>query len=93
MSQAVVQQGHPTYISTATTTLVETGPGVLHTITIGGGTLGTIAIYDGLTAGGTLIASFDATTPRGSYTLDINFSVGLTIVTGAATLLTISTTQ
>lgn len=93
MSQAVVHQGHPIYISTGTTTLVTTGPGILHLIAIAGGTLGTIAIYDGLTAGGTLIASYDATAPRGSYLLDISFSVGLTVVTGAATQLTVSVTQ
>lgn len=91
--QAFAHQGQPAYISTATTTLVATGPGMLHLIAVGGGTLGTIAIYDGLTAGGTLIASFDATTPRGSYVLDIRFSVGLTVVTGAATLVTVSFTQ
>lgn len=83
-------RGTPTYISTGTTTLVQTGAGTLHSITVEGGTTGTIIAYDGLTAGGTVIASFDTTNALATYMLDIGFTVGLTIVTSAATKLTVS---
>ena len=68
-----------TYILTAATTICRSTPGKLHTITVQGGT------------GGTIVFSFDSTNALMSYHFDINLAKGLTIVTGAATKLTVST--
>lgn len=88
MAQTYVN-GAPAYISTATTTAVATGPGTLHTITVEGGTTGTIIAYDNTAASGTILASFDSTNALATYTFDIRFSKGLTIITSAATKLTV----
>jgi hypothetical protein len=79
-----------TYISTAVTTLLKTGAGVLHTITVVGGTAGTIIVYDNTTNSGTIIASFDSTNALNTYHFDVSFATGLTIATSAATKLSVS---
>lgn len=74
-------------ITTQTTTLVATGSGVLHTITFNKPTAtGTVAIYNGLDSGGTLLGTITAPTSPQPVTLtyDIAFGVGLAIVTGTA---------
>lgn len=91
--QAVAHQGTGTYIITAATTVVATGPGMLHTVTVTGGTAGTIIIYDNTAASGRVLASFSSTNALATYTLDVAFSIGCTIVTAAATALTASVTQ
>ena len=74
------------YIATQTTTLVKTGQGVLHSITINTpAATGTITVYDGLSASGTkfaTITSFAAGTETFLY--DVIFGTGLTIVTATA---------
>jgi len=79
-------------ISTATTTTVATGTGTLHTITILGGTLGAITVYDNTAASGTTICP--AFTPAAgtmeTLIFDVGFKTGLTIVTAAATVLQVS---
>lgn len=82
-----------TPIKTATTTTVKSGAGTLHTITIAGGTAGAITVYDSTTASGTeIIPAFTpaAVTTPVTLTFDIAFATGLTIVTGAATVLAVS---
>jgi hypothetical protein len=79
-----------TYISTATTTVVKSGAGFLHNITVQGGTTGTIIIYDNTAGSGTIIYSFDSTAAIATYAMDISFSTGCTVVTGAATKLTVA---
>lgn len=86
----VYQSGSYTYIPTGTTTLIATGSGTINSVVIGGGTLGTIIIYDDISATTRIIASFDATTPRGVYPIGVSFAKGLTVVTGAATNVTIT---
>lgn len=86
----VEQRFSPRYISTATTTQVKAGAGFLHTITVNGGTAGTIIVYDNTAGSGDFLASFDSTNALATYTFDVTFAVGLTIVTGAATKLTVS---
>lgn len=80
-------------ISTATTTLVKAGRGILHTITILGGVAGAITVYDNNVASGTEIAPTftpgNVTVPV-TLTFDAEFANGLTIVTGAATLITVT---
>lgn len=83
-------EGSKAYISTATTTQVKTGAGLLHTITVNGGTAGTIIVYDETSGTSNIIASFDSTNAIATYTLDVSFTTGLKIVTGAATKLTVS---
>ena len=83
-------RNNATYISTATTTVVKTGAGLLHTIVVQGGTTGTIIGYDNTSAGGTILFSFDTTVALATYTFDVSFAVGLTVVTSAATKLTVS---
>ena len=73
-----------------TTTLVKTGEGVLHAITINKATAtGVITVYDGISAAlGTLIATITlpATLLRTQdvLTYDVVFRKGLTIVTSTA---------
>ena len=83
-------RNNATYISTATTTVVKTGAGLLHTIVVQGGTTGTIIGYDNTAASGTILFSFDTTVALATYTFDVSFAVGLTVVTSAATKLTVS---
>ena len=77
-------------ISTATTTAIKSASGFLHTITITGGTAGTIIVYDNTAASGTQIANFDSTAEMKTYIFDVSFGTGLTIITSAATKLTVS---
>ena len=86
----VETRNNGTYISTATTTVCKTGAGLLHTITVTGGTAGTIVVYDNTAASGTILASFSSTNALATYTFNVSFSIGLTVVTSAATLVTIS---
>lgn len=79
-------------ITAATTTVVKSAKGRLRSITILGGTMGAIDVYDNTAASGTkLIPTF---TPPAAYcgtlTFYIPFVVGLTIVTAAATLVQVS---
>jgi hypothetical protein len=76
-------------ISTGTTTTVKSGKGILHRIIVTGGTTGTIVIYDNTAASGTKIADYDTTNALATFDFDVAFSTGLTIVTSAATKLTV----
>lgn len=86
----VEQRFSPTYISTATTTTVKSGVGFLHSITITESVASTIVVYDNTAASGTIIASFVASAGTGTYTFDVSFTVGLTIITAGASKLTVS---
>lgn len=77
-----------TKIATATTTLVKTGAGQLGGIFVTGGTAGTIKVYDGVDAAGTLVEDIGSTNAIGFYPLRRGFKTGLTVVTSAATLVT-----
>lgn len=79
-----------TYISTATTTTCFSGTGVLGSITVNGGTAGTIIVYDNTAGSGTIIASFDSTNALETYRFDVGLANGLTIVTGGATKLSVA---
>lgn len=88
--QKVEQRFSYATITTGTTTTIKSGAGFLHTMIVNGGTTGTITIYDNTAASGTKIADFDTTNALATYTFDVSFATGLTIVTSAATKLTIS---
>ena len=72
-----------THISTATTTNVKSGAGVVHTICVN--TLGTVAstitVDDALTATTPTIAVINSLTLLGCQTFDVAFATGLTLVT------------
>ena len=70
------------------TTLVKTGSGLLHGITINnaGASSNTCTVYDGLSAAGTVIATIDTVELNGRNLLyDVHFVTGLTIVIGTGT--------
>ena len=78
-------------IASATTTVVKSGPGVLHNITINTTAAGTITVYDNTSAAGTKIATIAASPVIGScFEFDVSFVNGLTIVTAAASDITVS---
>jgi bifunctional ADP-heptose synthase (sugar kinase/adenylyltransferase) len=77
-------------ITTATTTLVKTGVGMLHSITVGATAAGAITIYDNTSAAGNIIGTLAASVAERTYTYDVAFAVGLTIVTAAASNITVS---
>lgn len=73
-------------IKTNTTTVVKTGAGLLHWVTINNaGTAETITIYDNTAASGTLISTHTAPAQGAIYEYDIAFTNGLTIVTAGTT--------
>ena len=78
------------YIAANATTLCKTGAGTLHSILVGDGAVGTVSIYDGLTAT-TLLAvlSVIATTPPNLLALELDFFTGLTVVTTTGTKVTV----
>lgn len=83
-------RGLPVAISTATTTLVKVGPGHLRVLRAVGGTMGAVTVYDNTAASGTELLP-EVTPAQGNVLLeDIAFTNGLTIVTAAATVLTLS---
>jgi hypothetical protein len=92
----VEQRFNYTTITTATTTVISAAPCFVHTITILGGTAGAITGYDNGSASGTaFLPTFTpaAVTAPVTIVLDEVLANGLTIVTGAATILNISWRQ
>jgi hypothetical protein len=83
-------RGSGSYISSATTTTVKSGAGVLHAIVVGETAAGAITIYDNTAASGTTIAVLKASIVEGTYVFDRTFSTGLTIVTAAASKIHVS---
>lgn len=67
------------YISGTSTNLLKSGAGNLHSIIVTDN-VGTLTIYDSLTAGGTQIAVIDAAKVIGSIEFHVPFSNGLTVV-------------
>lgn len=81
------------YISSATTTTCVTGAGVLHAITLGETAAGAITIYDNTAGSGTVMAVLKASIVEGTYVFNRKFTTGLTIVTAAASKLSVSFLQ
>lgn len=78
------------YISTATTTVVKSGAGFLHSIILSGGVnTGTITIYDNTSASGTIIGVIDNDGDNETVIYDCKFTTGLTVVTSTAKKLTV----
>ena len=82
--------GRPLNITTATTTVVKTGPGVLVSIVLNATNAGTITVYDNTAGSGTKIATISAAAPAGaSFGYLCQFTTGLTIVTASADNITV----
>lgn len=78
-----------TNITTATTTTVKSGIGRLQAIVVNTTAAGTITIYDNTAASGTKIGTMKTSIVEGTYTFNCRFQTGLTIVTGAASDITV----
>ncbi len=81
------------YSTAQAATVVKSGTGFLHTVTILGGTAGAITVWDNTAGSGTTI--LPAFTPGNvtvpvTITLDVSFATGLTITTAAATVIALS---
>lgn len=81
----------PVNVSTATTTTVKSGAGFLGQIIINGGTMGNVTIYDNTAGSGTTIATLDGANLKVGMVFPYGcvFSTGLTVVTAAATDITV----
>lgn len=74
------------FVSGSTATTVKTGSGILHTLTVTGGTTSTIDIYDGTPIAATLMYSFTTTNALQTYTFDVAFNSGCTVITSSGLL-------
>lgn len=76
-------------IATNTTTTVKSGSGYLKRITVNTTAAGTITIYDNTAASGTKIGILKSSVAEGTYEYGGRFAIGLTIVTAAASDITV----
>lgn len=83
-------KGLSNYISSATTTQVKTGAGVLHALVLTETAAGAITVYDNVTSTGTPVAVLKASIVEGTYAFNVAFSTGLRVVTAGASKLTVS---
>lgn len=82
-----------TYISTATTTQVVTGPAILKKIIVGTTSAGAIQIIDNTTGSTTNLAELQASVLPGVYEFNVVCSTGIRIVTAGASLITVVWTK
>lgn len=76
-----------TYKNTATSAAIHTGPGLVHTVTLAGGSdAATLILYDNTAGSGTIIWKLAAATGTSeTATIDVSFGVGCyAAVTGTA---------
>ncbi|MES0168255.1 hypothetical protein NKJ87_20070 [Mesorhizobium sp. M0027] len=85
----VTREHLASHISTATTTTIKSGKGLLSKIVIGTGAAGTATIYDNTTGTGTVIGVIDCAAQR-TIMLDVTFATGLTIVTTGTADITVA---
>jgi hypothetical protein len=77
------------HIAYAGTTVVSTGAGVLKRIVVNTTANGAITVYDSESATGRVIAILKASVAEGSFEYDVEFGTGLTVVTAAASDITV----
>lgn len=77
------------YISSATTTQVKTGTGVLHAIVVGETAAGAISIIDNTTGSTVNIGQLKASIVEGTYVFNTAFASGLRIITAGASKITV----
>lgn len=75
-----------TNITTAATTTIKSGAGMLHTITVNTTANGSLIVYDNTAGSGTIIATVTSINNTACSTLiyDIQFNTGLTVVSSSA---------
>ena len=78
-------RGSAVNILTATTTTIKSAAGHINHLIAVGGTMGNVTIYDNTAASGTVLFGPATPTAGGVIVADIEFAVGLTVVTAAAT--------
>lgn len=78
-----------TNITSGTTTVVKSGRGNLAKIIVNTTAAGTITVYDNTSEAGKKIATMKASIVEGSYEYNCRFLTGLTIVTAAASDITV----
>lgn len=77
-------------ITSASTTVVKSGGGVLQRIVINTTAAATITVYDNTAGSGTTIATIAASPVIGSvFNFDVAFNTGLTVVTAGASNITV----
>ena len=87
----VEQRFTPYFINSAGTATIKTAAGLIHTLTVTGGSAGAITGYDSSSGtSATKLFDFDSTNALATYTFNFTFATGLVVVTGAATKLSIS---
>jgi hypothetical protein len=79
-----------TSITTATTTVIKSAFCFVHTLTVTGGTAGTIILYANNGASQPSVATWSSTNTPNTYVFDVNLASGCTVTTGAATNITVS---
>lgn len=77
------------YITTATTTQVYTGPCVLERIIVNATAAGTIGIVDGTSGTTVNVGQLKSSIAEGSYTFDLFMKSGIRIVTGSTSDITV----
>lgn len=85
---ALIEQGYTyTNLAANATTVIRTGKGVLHSITINkkGASANVCTVYDNTAGSGTKIATIDTTVDYGTLLYDVQFDTGLAVVIGTGT--------
>ena len=77
------------YISSATTTQVKTGDGILKSIIVGTTAAGAIQVIDGTSGSTTNVGELKSSVAEGNYEFNVAFSSGLRIITAAASKITV----
>lgn len=77
------------YISSATTTQVKSGAGVLKAIVVGETAAGAISIIDNTSGSTVNIGQLKASVAEGTYTFNTSFNTGLRIITAGASKITV----
>ena len=77
------------YISTATTTQVDTGAGQLIRIIVGETAAGAISIIDNTTGSTVNIGTLKASIVEGTYDFNVQYATGLRIITAGASKITV----
>jgi hypothetical protein len=85
----VEQRNSYNRISSATTTQVKTGAGLLHAIVVNTTAAGTIGLIDNTSGTTVNIGQLKSSITEGTYIYDLAFTAGLRIVTGAASDITV----
>jgi hypothetical protein len=83
------EKWNSTFITSASTNLCKTGAGVLGSIVVGETAAGTVKIYDAVTATNQK-GELKASIVEGTYRYNMAFTTGLTIVTSAASKITVN---